>query len=544
MARKHDARTARRQARAKVRDEEERAIKEAIKQNLVERKGKILEEIYSRLPRKQGKKASPETPSIKELEQESTPKPADKPMPITQEMDSVIEVVAKPYNVDMPVHVVAPRTFPAATLYHVVGTHIEQCHPCFIPQNMAQAHEQLNLQVPLEEVAGAGVVNPETGETITKYDKLLQIPALRQIWSKAMCKELGRLAQGYGDEKGTDTIQFMSVDEIRAIPKNKTVTYARIVVDYRPQKKDPNRVRLTVGGNLIDYAGELTTRTADLITSKILWNSTLSSEGAKYMCADVKNFYLNTPMDEPEYMKMKADLFPKEFIEAYNLQDKIYKGFIWIRIVKTMYGLPQAGRLSNDLLRKRLAVDGYYEMPHTPGLWKHVSRPIWFTLVVDDFGVKYVGTEHAVHLMESLRKNYEVEEDWTGSLYCGVQLDWNYQEGFVDANMIKYTLKNLKKYNHEKPRKPTDCPYLPYPKKYGAASQEPTPVDDSPPLGAEDLRFVQQVVGSFLYLARAIDTTLQMALNAISNEQAAPTKMTKERVLHFLDYLAGSIIMY
>ena len=84
----------------------------------------------------------------------------------------------------------------------------------------------------------------------------------------------------------------MTHQEIKAIPKEKTVTYARIVVDYRPQKADPNCVRITVGGNLINYPGELTTRTADLVTSKILWNSTLSAENARYMCADVKNFYL------------------------------------------------------------------------------------------------------------------------------------------------------------------------------------------------------------------------------------------------------------
>ena len=54
----------------------------------------------------------------------------------------------------------------------------------------------------------------------------------------------------------------MTIEEIKKIPGDRTVTYARIVIDYRPQKNDPNRVRITVGGNLIDYPGELTTRTA------------------------------------------------------------------------------------------------------------------------------------------------------------------------------------------------------------------------------------------------------------------------------------------
>ena len=59
-----------------------------------------------------------------------------------------------------------------------------------------------------------------------------------------------------------------------------------------------------------------------------------------------------------------------------------------MEIIKAIYGLPQVGTLANNLLKKRLAPAGYYEMTHTPGLWKHVSRPIAFTLVVDNFGVK------------------------------------------------------------------------------------------------------------------------------------------------------------
>ena len=84
-----------------------------------------------------------------------------------------------------------------------------------------------------------------------------------------MCIELGRIAQGYKDTEGTNTVKFMNLDEIANIPADRTVTYARIVVDYyRPQKADPNRVRITAGGNLINYPYELTTRTADLTTSK------------------------------------------------------------------------------------------------------------------------------------------------------------------------------------------------------------------------------------------------------------------------------------
>ena len=77
--------------------------------------------------------------------------------------------------------------------------------------------------------------------------------------------------------------------------------YARIVVDICPQKKDPNHVRITAGGNSIEYPGELTTRTADLTTSNILRNSVLSTEGAKFDGFDISNFYLGIPMDRYKY---------------------------------------------------------------------------------------------------------------------------------------------------------------------------------------------------------------------------------------------------
>ena len=73
------------------------------------------------------------------------------------------------------------------------------------------------------------------------------------MWTKAMCKELGRLAQGWDDENVTNKIESVDIQDILAIPKNKTVTYARIVVDYWPHKEVPNRVHITVGGNLIQY---------------------------------------------------------------------------------------------------------------------------------------------------------------------------------------------------------------------------------------------------------------------------------------------------
>ena len=222
------------------------------------------------------------------------------------------------------------------------------------------------------------------------------------------------------------------------------VTYARIVVDYRPQKEDPNRVRITVGGNLIDYPGELTTRTADLTTAKILWNSTLSTPGAKFSAADVGNFYLATPLDRFEYMKIKAELVPEEFKKQYKLHDKIYKGFIYMEIRRGCYGLPQSGILANKLLKKRMAKHGYFELPHTPGLWKHVSRPVQFMLIVDSFGVKYVVDKHFKHLINALKEPCEVSVNKTGGLYCGITRIQQMHSQYFNARICPKTINKMK----------------------------------------------------------------------------------------------------
>ena len=190
-----------------------------------------------------------------------------------------------------------------------------------------------------------------------------------------MCTKLGRLTQGYKDTARIDTIFFLTHEEIKNIPKDCVVTYARIMVDYHPQKSDPNRVRLTVGGNFIVYPGELTTNTADLITTKILLNSVISTLLEKFMTIDIKNMYLQTPLDRYEYMCIPVDLVPQEFIDAYNLCNKIYKGFLYVKIHKGIYGLPQAGILAKKVLRAKVQPHGYYKTS-SPSLWTHTTRPI------------------------------------------------------------------------------------------------------------------------------------------------------------------------
>ena len=144
------------------------------------------------------------------------------------------------------------------------------------------------------------------------------------------------------------------------------------------------------------------------------------------MRLDIKKFYLSAPLDRFKYMKIPLTLFPQWTSDQYDLAKHALHSFVYLEMRRAVWGLPQAGILANKLLRRRLLPHGYYKCANTPGLWKHVSRPISFTLVVDDFGVIYVGKEHATHLIECIKKKYGVTEDWTGNLYCGIKLKWDY----------------------------------------------------------------------------------------------------------------------
>ena len=115
------------------------------------------------------------------------------------------------------------------------------------------------------------------------------------------------------------------------------------------------------------------------------------------------------PMVDPKYVHIKITDILEEFILEYDLAGKEdHIGWIYFEIWCGCYSLPQAGILANNLLRGRFEKEGYYEAATTPGLWKHTWRLIQFCLIVDDFGVEYVGIEHFNHLLEVLQWYHQV----------------------------------------------------------------------------------------------------------------------------------------
>ena len=100
-----------------------------------------------------------------------------------------------------------------------------------------------------------------------------------------------------------------------------------MVVDLCPQKSDPSRFIIIAGVNLIKYAGELTTRTADITTARMLWNSVISMKGAQFSGLDIFNFYLETPMNEYKYMTIPLASLPQYTVVQYDLNKHAHNGW-------------------------------------------------------------------------------------------------------------------------------------------------------------------------------------------------------------------------
>jgi hypothetical protein len=196
------------------------------------------------------------------------------------------------------------------------------------------------------------------------------------------------------------------------------------------------------------------------------------TKGAQYCTFNIKDFYLNTPMEQPDYMQMKLSNLPQEFVNLYDLT-KIAKGngYVYIKVQKGMYSLPQAGILAHRLLEQQLNEHGYQQSQVTPGQWKHLLRPISFTLCVNSFGVKYVGREHAEHLLQVLNMHYKYSQDWGGKKYLGMDIDWDYKQRKVHVSMLKYVSEALMRFQHKAPSMPQHQPYPHVKPTYGASCQ-------------------------------------------------------------------------
>jgi len=387
------------------------------------------------------------------------------------------------------------------------------------------------------------VLDPSTGEFL-KHRQLRRDPRYKTTWDTSFANELGRLCQGIGAGTtptskrvaGTNTFFLIDYHDIPA-HKRKKICHTMVVCEVRPEKDDPDRTHITISGSRICYPGDVGTNTASLELFKLLFNSVLSCKGARFSTIDLKNFYLDTPMPDPEYVRIKITDISAKFIEEYKLAGTYRDGWVYFEIRRGCYGLPQAGILAKDLLRSCLITEGYYKAESTPGLWCHEWRPIQFCLIVDDFDVEYVGIEP---LLSILKKFHGVQFNMAGDKFAGINIKWDYANCRCRISMPGYIKNLLKKFKHPCPTKRCLSPYKCLPISYGAKAQLTPEADSSEPLNKHRKHRIQEIVGSLLYYAQAVDNKLLVVLSAsaIAARQAYATVATEQAVHLLLDYVA------
>jgi hypothetical protein len=219
-------------------------------------------------------------------------------------------------NVPLPRRVVTPRTLRHSP--QRVPTGSKRLSPCNLSQDDLCGMDSSHMAIALgnnhwsQRHQANTVIHRVTGKEM-EYSALMKDTCLQPLWTRGFGNECGLLFQGIRDIPGTDTCFFI---ELKNIPNDIKITYGKIVCDYKPHKKEKERVRLTVGGDRLDYSGDVATSTADITTFKIIINSTLSTEDASMMMMDIKN------------MKMLLSCFPDEIVQKYNLKALAVDGWV------------------------------------------------------------------------------------------------------------------------------------------------------------------------------------------------------------------------
>ena len=159
-----------------------------------------------------------------------------------------------------------------------------------------------------------------------------------------------------------------------------------------------------------------------------------------------------------------------------------------------------------------------------------------FTLVVDDFVIKFHNKCHAEHLFKALCTKYEISVYWTGNHYCRSTIDWNYDKAYVDISMPDYVQEALQYFQHPSPTKPEHAAHSWTTPDYGSKVQYSLPSSTLPILDKKGIKSIKSISGTFLYYTRSIDACILPALNEISASQAQPTEDTNKKYTMLMYY--------
>lgn len=358
-------------------------------------------------------------------------------------------------------------------------------------------------------------------------------------------------AEAWQTADGVEISKLIDSGTIRAIQRHEQPTdRRRDTTYYNPQVKekldaDGNkqyRVRGTLGGDGINYPGQTSSPTADLAVVKLLLQAVVSDRrnkktNTRFATLDLADFYLGSMLERKEYVKIHIKHIPADVIATYNLSEFIVDSHVLFEVIRCMYGHPVAGLLSNRDLVTHLAQHGYIQHKDIPCLFEHQTNGIQFTLIVDDFGIKYDTDAALDHLISILQHKWKLTTDRTGAKYIGMRIAWNYEADipYFELDMPNIIPAAIKRFCPNGPPKGRPSPSIYTPFTPGKPDLN-VKVDSSPLVSPEEKKFAEQVCGVYLYYSRIIDVTMYEPTTAICAQLSAPTKNTMKAIDRLIAY--------
>ncbi len=272
------------------------------------------------------------------------------------------------------------------------------------------------------------------------------------------------------------------------------------------------RVRGTAGGDRLSVSCLVSTAVASNQLVNCIFNATVSEDAYFGTSVDLTDFYLGTPNPNPPYLKVFLDQYPPEVLSSLHLspftKTNRWTGrpYCLFRADKTLYGLKEAGKLSNERLVHLLARWGFVETS-TPCLFRHPNRSIAFVLVVDDFGIKYHSHDDYDYLVQCLASINHVKAHPIATKFLGFTLKHDRQlrtfaisyPGYADALLTRLRPEGVK---------PCNTPSVYTLPRFGSTAPQVPTADTEPPASTAQRKDLEVAIGYLLYYGRLVDSRI------------------------------------
>lgn len=383
------------------------------------------------------------------------------------------------------------------------------------------------------------------------YSKAIRGPDY-QHWQDSMNAEIIRLFIT------TKTAIYRPDLTIDTIPSEARVGNANPVIKKKEDKIDPSKIEYrtrltfdelklkktpTTNSSIVPPTIEpriTASSTIDSLAVKLLYNSIVSDHEAIFSSIDVKDWYLNSSC-KTAYLLIRngiLDQKSKILLKTTHLPDN---AILVTEVNNVVYGMDDAGRISQLELVNHLAKDDFHMCPHTPGLFFHATRPnIRFTTWADDFGVKSnPASGDFEFLCEVLKKKYPITAHKTATKYLGMTIDLvrnvDPSKDTLTCSMPGFVKEGLAELGFVRTFSPKS-PSIYIAPKFGASSQVES-TDTSPPATAAEQTHLRTAIGKFRWYGDAVDPILVTPLSKMANQQSAPTQNTMSELSRFLNYV-------